>query len=189
MTGNTDSLSATPSTRYNGNANRPVETVSWDDIQIFLSRLNAQQSANIPAGWSYVLPTEAEWEYACRAGTTTAYSWGSIRLRRAMPITHRVVLAKRVMRATMPRILGAFLICTEMCGSGRRTGTELTVREHRPIPQDRLRAPAVFVGAGLGTLQARPCVRPPASASPRAIATTTSAFVSVSNSSELGTEG
>jgi len=77
MTGNTDGLSATPSTRYNGNPDRPVETVSWDDIQIFLSRLNAQQSVNIPAGWSYVLPTEAEWEYACRAGTTTAYSWGA----------------------------------------------------------------------------------------------------------------
>jgi formylglycine-generating enzyme required for sulfatase activity len=76
MTGNTDSLSATPS-EWPNNPNRPVEKVSWADAQIFLTRLNAQQSANIPAGWAYVLPTESQWEYACRAGTTTMYSWGN----------------------------------------------------------------------------------------------------------------
>ena len=54
-----------------------MEKVSWADAQIFLTRLNTQQSANIPAGWAYVLPTESQWEYACRAGTTTAYSWGN----------------------------------------------------------------------------------------------------------------
>jgi len=76
MTGNTNSLSATPS-EWPGNPNRPVEKVSWNDAQVFLTRLNAQQAANLPAGWSYVLPTESQWEYACRAGTTTAYSWGN----------------------------------------------------------------------------------------------------------------
>ena len=75
MTGNTDGLNAKPSQSFDHN--RPVEKVSWADAQIFLTRLNAQQSANIPTGWAYVLPTESQWEYACRAGTTTMYSWGA----------------------------------------------------------------------------------------------------------------
>ena len=43
----------------------PVEQVSWDDAQEFIRKLNARD-----AGHHYRLPTEAEWEYACRAGTT-----------------------------------------------------------------------------------------------------------------------
>ena len=76
MTGNADGLNAKPS-NWPNNPNRPVEKVSWADAQVFLTRLNAQQSANIPTGWAYVLPTESQWEYACRAGTNTMYSWGN----------------------------------------------------------------------------------------------------------------
>ena len=76
MTGNTVGLSATPS-HWPNNPNHPVEKISWDDIQVFLARLNDSESTKIPTGWTYVLPTEAQWEYACRAGTNTTYSWGT----------------------------------------------------------------------------------------------------------------
>jgi formylglycine-generating enzyme required for sulfatase activity len=46
----------------------PVENVSWDDAQEFLKKLNDK---NRGRGWLYRLPTEAEWEYACRGGATT----------------------------------------------------------------------------------------------------------------------
>ena len=49
----------------------PVEQVSWDDCQEFLKKLNAKKD-----GYLYRLPSEAEWEYACRAGTTTPFSFG-----------------------------------------------------------------------------------------------------------------
>jgi len=53
----------------------PVEGVSWDDAQEFCQKLS-ELAEEKEAGRRYRLPTEAEWEYACRAGTTTRYSFG-----------------------------------------------------------------------------------------------------------------
>ena len=49
----------------------PVEQVSWNDIQKFIDKLNGFDQTN-----KYRLPTEAEWEYACRAGSSTRFSFG-----------------------------------------------------------------------------------------------------------------
>ena len=51
-------------------ADRPVECVSWNDAREFCKKLSEKE------GVAYRLPTEAEWEYACRAGTKTEYYWG-----------------------------------------------------------------------------------------------------------------
>ena len=54
-----------------GRGDRPVINLSWDDVQGFIDWLNSKTGGN------FRLPTEAEWEYAARAGSTTLYSWGN----------------------------------------------------------------------------------------------------------------
>jgi formylglycine-generating enzyme required for sulfatase activity len=60
---------------FKGSDELPVESVSWEDAQAFCDKLNALEKRDL-GGASYRLPTEAEWEYACRAGTTTRFTFG-----------------------------------------------------------------------------------------------------------------
>ncbi len=60
-----------PDDRGWGRGNRPVVNVSWEDTQEYVAWLSAE------SGFEYRLLSESEWEYAARAGTSTAYSWGN----------------------------------------------------------------------------------------------------------------
>ncbi|MFM6896340.1 MAG: SUMF1/EgtB/PvdO family nonheme iron enzyme [Microcystis panniformis] len=65
-----EAVMGTNPSNFANNPQNPVENVSWDDAQAFCKKLSQI------TGKTYRLPTEAEWEYACRAGTTTGYYFG-----------------------------------------------------------------------------------------------------------------
>ncbi len=69
-------MGTNPSDFKTAGKNAPVENVSWDNAVAFCQKLNQRERATgrLPSGYTFTLPTEAQWEYACRAGTTGAYA-------------------------------------------------------------------------------------------------------------------
>jgi formylglycine-generating enzyme required for sulfatase activity len=67
--------------RFSDNGDsRPVEKISWQEAVDYCARLTdlARKGGSLPSGYAFRLPTEAEWEYACRAGSPAAYP-GAVR--------------------------------------------------------------------------------------------------------------
>jgi formylglycine-generating enzyme required for sulfatase activity len=63
---------------FTGDTNWPVEQVSWTEATNYCAQLTTRErtAGRLPAGWAYRLPTEAEYEYASRAGSTNRFSYG-----------------------------------------------------------------------------------------------------------------
>ncbi len=71
-----DAVTGTQPSRFDGCPDCPVEQVSWSDAVAFAAELGSAHGDGLPEPYRFGLPTEAQWEYACRSGTTTEFSTG-----------------------------------------------------------------------------------------------------------------
>lgn len=104
----------------------PAEQVSWDDVQVFLQGLNALND-----GYTYRLPSEAEWEYACRARTTGDHA-GSLD---AMAWYDANSSYQMFRWGRSRRTVSGYMTCTGTCGNGAKMCGMRTTRERQLTAQ------------------------------------------------------
>ena len=140
----------------------PVEQVSWNDCQKFLKRLNEKVG-----GGNFSLPTEAHWEYACRAGSSTKYCFStSVTTRQSWANMRGITgtrAAGRTRSARRGRTPGGCMTCTATCGSGARSIGITTITMRRR--QRTQGAQTVCAVAAVGTILRGTAARRSASSS------------------------
>ena len=162
-----------------GRGDRPVINVSWQDAQSYVSWLSRE------TGEDYRLPSEAEWEYAARAGSTTKFSWGNEMSRdrancgRGRECRNRGMDRRRLWDRFRPMPL-ACTTCTATSLSGWRIAG-MTITRARPRTAAR-----GFAGIVNGaSCAAAPGTTPPGACAPRAAAGSPPASATFTSVSEL----